>query len=222
MKTIYFVRHGESTENAQERYVGETAPLTAHGVEQANFVAERFASIPFDIVLTSTMERAMETGKAIAERSKKPVEHMDIFNEFRRPSTFMGKSFHDPDVVATFPLFNEHNTDQDWHYSDEENFFDVKARAQTALDLLTKRPEEHIVVATHGTFLKVCTCLVIAGDAFTPEMFFRMRASMKTRNTGITIFDYNEDWRLLAWNDHAHLGDPKKENQKESIDGASL
>lgn len=219
MKKIYLVRHGESIENKEERYIGESAPLTVHGMEQANFVAERFASIPFDVVLTSTMERAMETGKAIATRSGTPIEHHAIFSEFSRPSAFQGKSFKDPEVIATFPLFTEHIGDPAWHYSDEENFFDVKKRAEQALALLAARPEERIVVATHGTFLKVCTCLIIAGEAFTPDMFLRMRLSMKTRNTGITVAEHDgDDWKLLAWNDYAHLGDPKK----ESIDGASL
>lgn len=206
-------------ENKEERNVGETAPLTAHGMEQANFVAERFASIPFDIVLTSTMERAMETGKAIAERSGAPIEHHAIFSEFSRPSECNDKSFHDPIVREINTKRWEHIHDKDWHYSDEENFFDLKDRAQQALGLLAKRPEDTIVVATHGTFLKTCTCLIIAGETFTSDMFVHIRLSMKTRNTGITVAEYDDaDWKLLAWNDHAHLGDPKK----ESIDGASL
>lgn len=219
MKTVYLVRHGESVENAEERYIGDDAPLTAVGVRQANYVAERFASIPFDIVLTSTMERAKETGRAIAERSGKPIEHHAVFKEFRRPSEFHGKAFNDPEVKERWPLFTENINDPDWHYSDEENYFDITKRAREALAYLAGRPEENIVVATHGTFLKICTCLIIAGEAFSPDVFLRMRMSMKTRNTGITVCEYNDtDWKLLAWNDYAHLGDPKKED----VDGASL
>lgn len=204
------MRHGESETNVQRRYIGDDVPLTALGVQQAEFVAERFTTIPFDIVLTSTMARAMQTGEAIAKKNNKPIEHLDLFRELNQSHEYMGLSFDDPRAVEARGVWRAHVNDpinQGTFYT--ENFFELKTRALEALELLATRPEETIIVATHGTFLKLCTSLIIAGDTFSPELFLKMEKNMITKNTGITICEYKEDkWLLHAWNDHAHLGEP--------------
>ena len=111
MKRIYLVRHGESETNVQRRYIGDDVPLTALGVKQAEFVAERFVDIAFDVVLTSTMARAMQTGEAIAKRNNKPIEHLDLFRELNQSSEYMGLSFDDPRAVEARAIWRTHIND---------------------------------------------------------------------------------------------------------------
>ena len=58
---IYFVRHGESVNNAEGLVSGEVdTPLTANGRSQVKQMARRLPE-KFDMVFCSTLKRAMET-----------------------------------------------------------------------------------------------------------------------------------------------------------------
>jgi broad specificity phosphatase PhoE len=65
---IYFLRHGESEANEQNRFAGRVdTPLTALGVRQAQQAGRQVAAlgIPFDQVHTSTLERARDTAETV-------------------------------------------------------------------------------------------------------------------------------------------------------------
>ena len=85
MKTIYFVRHGQSEGNAGPVWVDATSKLSAKGKEQARVVAERFTKLPVDIIISSTMDRAVETAQIIAERIDKKTEQSELFVEPQTP-----------------------------------------------------------------------------------------------------------------------------------------
>lgn len=59
-----FVRHGESTANAEGWVAGQSdAPLTEKGREQARGLASVLLDVPFDRVLVSDLSRAYETAR---------------------------------------------------------------------------------------------------------------------------------------------------------------
>jgi broad specificity phosphatase PhoE len=88
----------------------------------------------------------------------------------------------------------------------------LKERTGRALTYLEERPESHILVVTHGFFMRALLARVIFGDSFTPEELGHItHAIPTTEKTHITVFHYHEDgrkdpWKLWVWNDHAHLG----------------
>ena len=70
MTKYYFVRHGESTANAEGLFAGFTnATLTDRGIAQAQAAAEDIAAsgIHFDVIFASPLSRAFETAKIITE-----------------------------------------------------------------------------------------------------------------------------------------------------------
>lgn len=211
MKTIYFVRHGQSEGNIGPiRQTAETS-LTAKGREQAEFVAERCAKLPIDIIISSTMTRAHETVEIITAKVAKPVEYSDLFVERRRPSEVLGKPKDDPASIEATRLTEENFHLPDFHFSDEENFADLKIRAEQALDFLAQRPEEKILVVTHGYFMKVMTAYITFGQNLTSQECKSFIRTFHTENTGITVFCHDQTkktdpWFLWMWNDHAHLG----------------
>lgn len=64
---IYLIRHGETDWNKEGRAQGrEDIPLNARGRAQAEALAEAFAAVPIDRIVTSPLMRAVETGAVIA------------------------------------------------------------------------------------------------------------------------------------------------------------
>jgi broad specificity phosphatase PhoE len=72
---IVFVRHGQTEVNREGRFQGRLdPPLTELGVEQARLVAQGLAGCGAQLVLTSPLQRAADTARAIAGVVGAPVE----------------------------------------------------------------------------------------------------------------------------------------------------
>ena len=66
--TVHLVRHGETEWNRDGRCQGVTdIPLTAKGLEQAEAVAGTFTDKRPGLVLSSPLQRALETARRIAK-----------------------------------------------------------------------------------------------------------------------------------------------------------
>lgn len=207
-KHIYLVRHGQSNANLTGIREGGESPLTEKGEEQAIFVAERFKTIPIDLVLSSHYKRAYDTGKRIATASKVPLEVVQMAHERELPERLHGKHRDDPEVLKALAEF-EYSWIHDSKLDEGEHFNDILERVKTLTKLIEERPEQRIAVASHGFFTKFFVCYHILGDYFTPDLFINsVMHSMRSSNTGITYFTVDEKkvWTLSSWNDYAHLG----------------
>ena len=69
MKKIYFVRHGESEANAQGLAAGSEfdTPLTDTGRAQARRAGQDLKDKKIQLIVASTMDRALGTAKIIAK-----------------------------------------------------------------------------------------------------------------------------------------------------------
>ena len=213
MKTVYFVRHGESEGNVALVFQSAESPLTENGLSQAKLIAERCARLPVDVVISSNMKRAAQTAETIAKEIGKQVEFSDLFVERRRPDEIRGKHVDDPEIAEIRQALSENYQIDGARYSNEENFGDLKDRAEHALEFLENRKEDNILVVTHGLFLRILIARVIFGRELTGREGARFVEKTATKNTGITVISddstkHREDspWKLLTWNDHAHLG----------------
>ncbi|MSR73629.1 MAG: histidine phosphatase family protein [Candidatus Pacebacteria bacterium] len=212
MKTIYFVRHGESEGNTSSVFMDDTAPLTEQGRQQAAAVADRCVRLPIETIISSTMPRAMETAAIINGKIDKPIAYCDLFVERRRPSEFLGKDKESPEIVAMQKMMRSNfGYVSDYRFSDEENFTEIKMRALAALDYLAGRDEERILVVTHGWFMHMMVACAVCGSEITDKECMKFANAFMTKNTGVTVFKHEEReegslWRILVWNDHAHLG----------------
>ena len=211
MKCVYFVRHGQTEGNKTNAYQLATIPLSESGKDQAAFLAERFTRIQFDVLIASTMERAQETARAIGNKTGHKVISEGLFHEILRPSAVRGKAWADPEVIEIMNVVKTNWRNKEDKHSDEENFHDLKQRAIAALDYLISRPEETIVVVTHGTILKMIIAAMMEGENLEPDFFKSVDEFFYPENTGITWCEYDnkfhpKKWQLITWNDHAHLG----------------
>lgn len=207
MKRVYLVRHGESESNVSGIAAGPESPLTTEGERQAAAMADRVSRIDIDIIISSPYLRTKETARIINEIARKPIEYSDLFVEKRNPTEHLGKMIYNPADTRS----SEHFTDPNWKHSDEDNFTEIKTRALAALEYLLRRPEENILVVSHGWFLRVFIAAQLFGETLTINEYTKMWRYLATRNTGLTLVEHDENnlnggWRLITWNDHAHLG----------------
>ncbi len=209
MKNIFFVRHGESEGNAGPSFQGPDSPLTEKGIEQAVIIAERCANLPINCLISSTLNRAKQTAEIISEKISIKVEYSDLFIENRRPTAQIGLIKDSKESQEIYRIVIDNFSKDNVHHSDEENFNDLNKRAEAALSFLVNRKEDNILVVMHGLFLRVLFGRVVSGDNFSASVCLDLLRSIKTNNTGITSFEYEEEtnkWSVRTWNDHAHLG----------------
>jgi probable phosphoglycerate mutase len=208
LKRVYFVRHGITEENKRDSFQTFETPLSDDGRTQARFVAKRFATIPIEHIVTSTMFRAKETAREIAAVTGCNITESQLFYELLRPTVIRGREKNHPEVQKIFAQLIADFGDPTKRHSDEENFFDFKIRVLKALHFLENRPEKTLAVVTHGTILKMLIATMAHGDTITLEEFARMDFFLHPTNTGITECVLTKHgWRLWTWNDKAHLGE---------------
>jgi len=209
MKTIYFVRHGEAEVNVSDVFGDGSSPLTPRGHEQAAFIAQRASKLPLEKIVASTMVRAQETAAHIAKRTGHPIESTDLFVERRRPSEHLGARKDDPRSIEITQTLIDHFSEPGYRFSDEENFEDLRERAGQALTHLEQMPEKHILVVTHGFFLRVLVAVAVFGKNLSGEECDRFIRTFHMENTGLSVLGFDPKFEKSpwwVWNDHAHLG----------------
>ncbi len=213
MKTVYFVRHGQAVNNAPPPgsiCYGSEAPLTEHGIKQAEMIAERVSHVPTQVIISSPFKRTVQTTEIIGKRVKEPVEYSDLFVERQGPTRLVGQLWDDPQVQKIQRSW-ERSFYTDTRIEDGETFSEIRLRSRAAREFLESRSESNILVVTHGFFLRIFIADMILGDNFSPRLLESLDRRMRTMNTGLTMVthvpsDTHAPWRLETWNDHAHLG----------------
>ncbi len=211
-KIVYFVRHGQSEDNVAPIFQSPDSPLSAKGIEQAERIAERVSKLPFEALIASPYNRAKQTAEVIARETGKGLEYSELFVERIKPSYVNGKSYTDERASTLWQEWEKSLFKTGTRAEDGENFDDLITRADKALAYLSTRPEQSLIVVTHGYFLLTLVARVVLGDLLLSETYkcFQKIASME--NTGLTVLRYHSGletkpaWRLWIYNDHAHLG----------------
>ena len=153
---LYFVRHGETNSNLQKNVVRFNDRLTELGRKQAQELAERISNISIDIILASPHKRTIETAEIIAKIISKDIQEVSLLREKKWPREIEGKPLKDSEVEKVFDLLKEKNaSDPTWHYSDEENFFDIKKRAGLFIEYISKLTYANILAISHEYFIKM-------------------------------------------------------------------
>lgn len=203
---FYFVRHGESSGNAERLHQNRNTELSESGKSQAKTLSNRFKTIPVDLIISSPYERAKKTAEIINLELQKPLEISELFRERKRPTEIEGLTYDDPQAVLIKNQIINNFHNPDFRHSDEETFFDLKNRAKEVLSFLEKQPVENILVVTHGDFLRFILGVIIFEEDFKPNQAIKMSEALLGNNTGITLCEFKDRWRVITWNDHAHLG----------------
>jgi len=188
-KLIYFVRHGETENNAKNIRQGPEGPLTEKGRAQALATALRFPKNKGrpQIIISSPYERTKETAEIIAKELKMSVEYSNLLKERRNPSEIIGHSGQEKQVKKIIDRIDKSYHADDLRISDEENFVDLKKRAKELLISITKRKEERIIMVTHGIFLKMVISYMLYGERLTASEYNNLSYFNPINNASMAI-----------------------------------
>lgn len=205
-KHIYLVRHGESEYNVAETMLAQDTPLTARGRAQAEVCASRCASIHFETIFTSTYQRARVTGETIQQKTGKPLITNPLFLEYQYPDSVIGQP------KKGGPSHLQMIGGIETRFPGGEDFASMQSRAREALAFFAKREEGSMLLVSHGFFINAMLTEMVFGEKGTFVEFEQLFHTFVASNTGIThcIFDDEKlperKWRVITWNDDAHLG----------------
>jgi len=213
-KIVYFIRHGQSEGNISPVYQSVDSPLSEEGKNQANLIAERIGKLSFDVLISSPLPRTKETSEAITKVTGKVPEYSDLFVERIKPTQLDGKSHDDVEAKNLNKEWNKSLYKSGIRAKDGENFDDIIARTDKALEFLQNREEKIIVVVTHGFFLRTIIAKVLLGNSLNGDNFWNFQSRVTMENTGLSVLKYGKysknygdiSWRLWIYNDHSHLG----------------
>jgi probable phosphoglycerate mutase len=198
---LYLIRHGAYVFN--DNLTPYDHGLTESGIKQTEQLRDRLlktGEIKADVVVSSTMPRAIQTAQILAPAfgleigQDAEVEEWRSFNEATRQLN-LGEE------LAKVP------NDQRTFYSPGpgcETYAEFIFRVCTALNrLITKNPDKNIVIVCHGGIVEAAFHLFFGFSPFepTPVTMF-----LDPDYTSITHWRrYGTKWMLCSYNDKAHL-----------------
>ncbi|MFZ1075750.1 MAG: histidine phosphatase family protein [Minisyncoccia bacterium] len=207
-RRFYLVRHGETLLNAQHVRQGEEGALSETGRMQAEQVGKYLAQFPIGRIISSTYPRAKETAAIINEHLKVRTVYSRLLVERRNPSEIIGKHTKDPEVIRIVDQMDNAYHADEYRFSDEENFVDLKQRARKALALFTRPGSAETVVVTHHVFLKVLIAYMLYREQLHAGDFAKLAFFNFSDNAGITVCEYHplkmfsrtHGWEVLEYN----------------------
>lgn len=111
---IYLIRHGETDWNKASRFQGQAdIPLNTYGRELAEKTAEALKDVPFEVVFSSPLCRALETARILMGSRQIPIETDERlkemnFGEFEGTVIPPGISINDENPLYYFWKEPEH------------------------------------------------------------------------------------------------------------------
>jgi len=198
MRSLTFLRHGESTGNAAGIIQGrDSSPLSERGGEQAAAVGRRLRKQRFDLVISSDMERAVQTAEALDRpfTTDSAWREMDVGGWDGLTNAEIGEQFAD-ELVA---LRNGEDVPLGGTGETVSQLVERITAAQWRL-LETLEDDQTALVVCHGGVIETALGLVLGiGDPH--------RLVARVTNTSLTtVVDGEAGARLTRFNDAAHLG----------------
>lgn len=198
MKHLYFIRHGRQNSGL----CNVNVPLSLIGHKQANLVGERLSHMKIDAMYTSSLTRAVETARDIKNWIRVDFQEDDRLWEIDY-GDMTGNS--DSYNKEKFGFFLEKNQKMLWDlpYPGGECYKDVYERGMPAIKQMLEKKNEHIVVVTHGGFIRAMLIGMLGADFAKSRMFGK-----DMENCSITEILYDEvkkQFYVERFNDYAHI-----------------
>lgn len=197
---LLLVRHGITQHNLDGCYTGQTdAPLSELGRLQASAVGRYLAEEKLDVILSSDLQRARDTARAIARHHNLPVlEDPDLREismgtwEGMNPEQVQARSIEEWTYVRADPIHRAP--------TGGESFAQVGERAARVLRRCQESyPGKTVLWSTHGGFIEAAICQAL-------KLGLHYRRCFRHDNTAVTELHFLHELPIIArMNDTAHL-----------------
>jgi broad specificity phosphatase PhoE len=165
---LYFVRHGETDSNVNGLLHGVTdVPLNAIGLQQAELIADRLADLGhLDRIVSSPLDRALTTARAIQRRSGLPLR---IYEGLKEMNFGSAEGIPFTEVGIIYPMQSELFLDPGAphaRYPGGESRGEFFNRVNRVVDdIANQHIGEHIVVVAHGGFISATLSVLMADQS---------------------------------------------------------
>lgn len=149
MKRLYFVRHGESTINAENKWGGQIdAPLNNRGKQQALKAAKKAKQegLHFDLIISSPMIRTKQTAEIIANELGYEV------TKIRYDKRLMERDLGELNGTPVDDFFAKYEYKDVDNVPGAETVEQMQQRAATAIKDIETLPEDNILIVSHSAF----------------------------------------------------------------------
>lgn len=158
LKNIYFIRHGETSWNAEGRVLGRTdIPLNANGLLQAESAKQNIQDKKIEVLYVSPLKRAQMTAEHISKHIHVPCVFCDDLQEMLfgnlegKTAAEIEKEYGDAIFKKLITL--ELESDVMCHHK-METHDQLRQRALTALTQIGKSPYQNIGIVGHAMFIR--------------------------------------------------------------------
>lgn len=201
MLEIYFIRHGESVGNKEERFRGRCDfPLNENGIRQAEALRDELSSHHFTTIYSSPLQRSLRTAQIVAD-GRSPVIESEGFTNIalgaweNQPKAYIRQKF--PELWQIWITMPEKLS-----FEGMETLGMVQQRAYYALrELLSTHSEGKIAVVSHRAVLKPLFAAML-GMA---EPYF-WKIQLDTASYSVAEYRHERGFTFTVINQNKHLG----------------
>ena len=192
VKNFYIFRHGQSSYNVEGKIQGHTnnSVLTNQGIDQAHNAANLLKNKNIEVIVSSPLRRAKQTGSIVAKSIQVPLRFDDRFTEV---NVGIAEGMHYTKAMETFgELYTKWRSADpqyaDIHFEQGESKRQVQQRIFKALNEYARKSKySNIAVSGHGITLSQA---LMALNVETDDI----------PNGSIVHLQYdNEQWKYLGF-----------------------
>jgi len=184
MTTFLLLRHAHSVANKAGILAGqlEGIGLSKDGIAQVNKLASSFENLKIDRVISSPMQRCLETVEGIARSKRKRISIDERLIEMNYGS-WSGKKLSKLSRMKEWKVIQ--TKPSAFRFPQGESFKELEERIESLLkDLSRKYPKETILIITHGDIVKIAASLTVGSGLNNFQKFAVDPCSLTTLSWG--------------------------------------
>lgn len=197
---IFLTRHGQTEWNVIGKLQGwSNSDLTEKGIESAKRLSNRLKDVDFDLIFSSSQQRALETAELIRGTKETEIKILDDLREIGFGS------WEGMEISRIKEVYEEEydtylNKPHLYNPINGESILDVYKRVETALDKILSIDAKNILIVSHGVTLKVLTSII---KGIPIEELYTIPVQV---GTALNICEYDgNQLRFIVEEDTSHL-----------------
>ena len=190
MKTLHFVRHGESEWHKENRYAGHTdIKLTAEGLAQAELLVSWASEVQPSIIYSSDLCRATETARLMADHLG---VNLVIDSRLREVNFGAIEGLTPEEMESRYPKLRKDflNKPADTKMPGGESGREALARALPLINEIIKSKDiGEVIIVCHGTLMRLISCKLLDIDVNEYRRTFPKISNIGKISLGIELFE---------------------------------